>query len=132
MPYVSISFGVALIGVGVWGYTKSDLEGPAKYTALIPAAFGAVLVVCGAVGLVARLLKHAMHAAAAVGLIGLLLGAGRFIWGAVKSGIDFDKIGTQAIVAMMALCLVFVGLCVNSFIAARRRRAAREASGTQR
>jgi hypothetical protein len=27
------------------------------------------------------------------------------------------------------LCLVFVGLCIKSFIQARRRRAAREAGG---
>jgi uncharacterized membrane protein len=129
MPIVSIVFGVLLIGLGVWGYSTSDLEGNLKLTALIPAAVGTVLAICGAVALVERYLKHAMHVAATVGLIGLLLAAGRFVSKAVKDGVDLSKTAPQATLAMLALCLVFVGLCVNSFIQARRRRAAREAAG---
>lgn len=129
MPIVSIVFGGLLIALGVWGYSASELEGAVKLTALIPAAVGAILALCGAVALKESLLKHAMHAAAAVGLIGFLVAAGRFIPKAIRSGVDTSSVGTLATGGMMVLCLIFVGLCVNSFIQARRRRAAREASG---
>jgi glucose uptake protein GlcU len=131
MPIVSIVFGVLLVGLGAWGYSVSDLPSNVKWTALIPAAFGAILVVCGVIGMAERFLKHAMHAAAMVGLIGLLLAVGRFVSVAAnpEKGIDLSKPAQQATLAMMGLCLVFVGLCVNSFIQARKRRRAREAAG---
>ena len=47
-------------------------------TALIPSGVGLVLVVLGAVA-EGRLRKHAMHAAAAVGVLGFLFGAGWLI-----------------------------------------------------
>jgi uncharacterized membrane protein len=122
MPIVSIVFGLALIGLGVWGYATSELEGNLKYTALIPAAVGVILAVCGAVALVERFLKHAMHLAAVIGLIGLVVAAGRFISKAAKDGVDFHKTSTQAVLGMIGLCLVFLALCINSFIQARRRR----------
>jgi hypothetical protein len=123
MPIVSIIFGLLLIGLGVWGYTTSELEGNLKYTALIPAAVGAILALCGALALVERFLKHAMHTAALIGVIGLGVAAWRFVSKAVASGtVDLHKTSTQAVLGMMVLCLVFVALCVNSFIQARRRR----------
>lgn len=125
MPIVSIVFGVLLIALGGWAYSASELEGPAKLTALIPSAVGVLLAICGVVGLNEARLKHAMHAAAAIGLLGLLLAAGRFIPKAIRDGVDTSSVGAQAILGMMALCAVFVALCVNSFIQARRRRAAR-------
>jgi hypothetical protein len=132
MPLVSIVFGLLLVGLGVWGYTTSDLEGNVKLTALIPSAFGAVLVVCGLIGLAGRMLKHAMHAAALVGVIGLVLAAGRFISKVVKDGtIDLSKPAPQATLGMIVLCLLFVVLCINSFIQARRRRLNSPASGPQ-
>jgi hypothetical protein len=129
MPVVSIVFGVLLLGLGIWAFSVSELEGLLKATALIPALVGAILVVCGLLALKERLLKHAMHLAAAVGLVGFLLAAGRFIPKAIRVGIDTSNIATVATGGMMVLCAVFVGLCVNSFIQARRRRAARQASG---
>jgi hypothetical protein len=132
MPIVSVVFGLLLVGLGVWGYTTSTLEGNLKLTALIPAAFGAVLIVCGLVGMVGRMLKHAMHAAALVGVLGLLLAAGRFISKAAKDGtVDFSQPATQATLGMAVLCLVFVCLCINSFIQARRRRLNAPPSGPQ-
>src|SRR5262249_29782012 len=124
MPIVTLVFGGLLIAVGAWGYSTSDLEGPAKLTALIPAAVGLARAAWGALARRESRLKHAMHAAAAIGLIGLLLALGRFVPGAIRNGVDTSKVSTQAILAMLALCAVFVGLCVNSFIQARRRRAA--------
>lgn len=127
MPIVSIVFGALLIALGGWAFSVSELEGWRKATALIPAAVGALLAVCGLVGLNEARLKHAMHAAAAIGLIGFLMAAGRFVPKAIRDGVDTSHVGTVSTGAMMVLCAVFVGLCVNSFVQARRRRAAREA-----
>src|SRR5262245_32018642 len=129
MPVVSIVCGGLLIALGVWGYSASELEDWRKLTALLPAGFGAILALCGVVAFKESLLKHAMHVAAAVGLIGFLLAAGRFIPKAIREGIDTSNVGTIATGKMMLVCGVFVALCINSFIQARRRRAAREASG---
>jgi len=126
MPIVSIVFGLMLVGLGMWGYSASDLEGALKLTALIPSAFGVLLAVCGMVGMKESRLKHAMHAAAMVGLLGFLLAAGRFLPKVIREGLDTSKLASLATGGMMVLCGLFVLLCVNSFIQARRRRKARE------
>ena len=77
--------GMLLAILGVWGYLA-----PAEHrslTAFIPTAVGLVLVVLGAVATRwedAR--KHAMHAAAAVGLLGFLVAAGRFLYKLFSGG----------------------------------------------
>lgn len=124
MPIISIVMGALLVGLGVWGYTTSDLEGSVKITALIPAFVGGPLILCGLLALKESLLKHAMHAAAMFGLIGVLLAGGRIGQVAATKGLDWSKSSVQATAAMTALCVIFVALCVNSFIQARRRRAA--------
>jgi hypothetical protein len=109
-----------LIALGLWGKYGT---GTPSNTALIPAGFGVVLVVLGLLALKESLLKHAMHAAAAVGLLGLLAGGGRFVQKWVAEG----KVEGPASVStglMALICAAFVGLCVNSFLAARRRRRA--------
>ncbi len=134
MPYVSILCGALLIALSVDGYY--DIYGfvrphaLASPTSLIPAGFGTVLILCGLVALKESLLKHAMHAAAAVGLIGLLASGGMGLpkLPAYLAG-EAERPGAVRLqLAMAAVCLVFVLLCVGSFVAARRRRAAREAA----
>jgi len=97
-----------------------------KFTALLPAFFGAVLAVAGALALKESRRKHAMHAAAAVGLLGFLGSFGMVMkelvrvisdGGPLKRPVAF---GSQ--LAMAVLCAVFVFLCVRSFIAARKAR----------
>ncbi len=130
MSIVSIICGLLLVILGWDGYAgiiglirPADLHSP---TALIPAYFGAALILCGLVALKESLLKHAMHAAAMVGLIGFLAGAGM---GLPKlSKLLADQAERPAAVRlqlwMAGVCLVFVVLCVNSFVQARRRRRA--------
>jgi hypothetical protein len=131
MPVVTIIWGGLLIGLGLWGYLGT---GTTSVTALIPAFVGAPLAVCGALALKESLLKHAMHAAAMLGLLGTVGGIGNLIRVALdstKSLSDpktFHSVLSTAI--MTGLCAVFVGLCINSFIQARRRRAARAQEGT--
>jgi hypothetical protein len=129
MPLVSIVFGGLLIALGAWGYVTSESK---SVTALIPAMVGALLAVLGAIGLVERMLKHAMHAAAMIGLIGLVLAGGRLIMKLAQgAGFDLSDRKTLSMAGMVLLCAVFVGLCVNSFIQARRRRRAAAAAQSQ-
>ena len=112
MPVVTIVFGALLTALGVVSYTGAVAyfarQPYSSVTALIPAFFGAPLIVCGLLG-----------------LIGALAVAGKNIPAALSAGTDAlerpEAFRSQ--IAMAVLCAVFVALCVNSFIAARRRRA---------
>ena len=123
MPIVTIVYGLLLIVIGVGFYAGT---GQASVTALIPAFFGVPLVVCGVLARREHLLKHAMHAAAALGLLAFL--------GSLPGLVQFFVFIHGGAVArpnaaleqafMAVLSLVFVALCVRSFIEARRARAA--------
>ncbi len=124
MPVVSIVFGGLLIALGVWGKVST---GTASFTPLIPAVVGGLLAVLGLVALKESLLKHAMHGAAVVGLLGFLGGIANIIRVLAKGG-SLEGTPGLSTIAMTVLCAAFVALCVNSFIQARRRRKAREAA----
>lgn len=129
MPVVSVVFGLLLIAVGIWGYWGGALglwqplgfDAPERLsgTALIPAYLGAVLVVLGLLAFKESLLKHAMHGAAMIGLLGLLAAVSRILITGKVQGV-----GGTSLVAMALLCAIFIALCVNSFVQARRRRRA--------
>lgn len=124
MPVVSIVFGLLLSGLGAYFYLNAAPE-YRSFTALIPAFFGVPLILCGLVALKESMLKHAMHAAAVIGLVGFIGGVANLVRAAVGGAIlSMDNPKVQASAGMAVLCLIFVGLCVNSFIQARRRRAA--------
>jgi heme A synthase len=94
-------------------------------TALIPAAFGLLLVVFGAMARDEKKRKMAMHIAVVVGLLGFLgTVSGLASLPAVISGGPVER--PMAVVSksiMAILMLVYVALCVKSFINARRSRA---------
>jgi H+/Cl- antiporter ClcA len=95
-------------------------------TALIPAGFGAALLAC-AVLVLARedLRKHVMHLAAMIGLLGII---GGFV-PIIRSGeFDLSKPAIKNGLTMSLICAIFVGLCVKSFIDARKAREAKAAS----
>ncbi len=118
MPSTSIISGVLLILIGIMGYVFSIFDGNTSLTALIPAAFGLLLVIFG---LIAKskenLRKHLMHAAVLVGLLGFLIPTIRLISQANNIKISLAVL-SQA--AMAIVCLFFVILSVQSFINARR------------
>ncbi|MDQ2926347.1 MAG: hypothetical protein M3R43_12455 [Acidobacteriota bacterium] len=125
MAKLTIVFGVLLLVLGAAGFLLTGREHP---TALIPAAFGLVLFVCGFFANTEDSKRRMlwMHIAVSVGLIGFL-GSGamvvmKYIWAHGEPFINPAAVEAQA--AMCVLCAIFVGLCVRSFIAARRGRAA--------
>ncbi|VTR91533.1 Uncharacterized protein OS=Chloracidobacterium thermophilum (strain B) GN=Cabther_B0647 PE=4 SV=1 [Gemmata massiliana] len=129
MAWPTLICGALLVLVGIVGYGTSEVQ-PPPVTALIPAFFGAALIVCGALAFNDKFRKHVMHLAAMVGLLGALGGFMPLIRQISKTG-EFDPTKKSAIAGelMIVVCVVFVGLCVNSFIQARKVRKAKEASG---
>ena len=119
MAKITIGIGCVLIALGVGSYFGT---GRASVTALIPAFFGLPLALLGVAAVKERLRKHAMHAAAVIGLLGLV-GASRGFASlpALLSGGEVERpVAVYVQIAMTLVCLVFVVLCVGSFIKARR------------
>ena len=125
MAKLTVLFGVLLIAVGLAGFLATGHTHP---TALIPAGFGLLLILFGALANTEDSKKRMlwMHIAVTVGLLGFL--------GTVPAAIDVVRlangvafphpIAVEEKAAMSLLCLLFVAFCVRSFIAARRTRVA--------
>jgi O-antigen/teichoic acid export membrane protein len=117
----TIGFGAALILVGIIGYFGTETS---SLTALIPAGFGIVLTILGAIGRNENMRKHAMHGAAVVGLLGFLGSASGILSVlAMLRGETVERPEAAVARTVMALiCLAFVALTVKSFVGARRAR----------
>ena len=122
MPTTSIIFGTLLVLVGIIGYAYGAMNSEyASKTALIPAAFGLVLVLLGFVSQKKEnLRKHLMHAAILVALLGFIATAARLV--PRLSGITFTAAEISQI-ATALICLIFVILAIKSFADARRNKA---------
>jgi peptidoglycan/LPS O-acetylase OafA/YrhL len=124
---VTVLIGALLIILGLAAYFGMQEPGARSMTALIPAFFGLPLLVLGLVAAARpQTRKHTMHAAAALGTLGLL----GTVPGVIKAiqwvgGTPPQRpAAVQVQVVMFVLCAIFVGLCVRSFIAARKARQA--------
>jgi uncharacterized membrane protein len=132
MAWPTLICGALLVLDGIVGYGTAtpNEEGKISPTALIPAFFGATLVLCGALAFNDKLRKHVMHLAAMVGLVGAIGGFMPLVRQYSKTGdLDLTKPSAVAGELMILVCVVFVGMCVNSFIQAKKARKAREAAG---
>lgn len=118
MPSIAILFGTLLIAEGVGFYLGTGRQ---SLTALIPAGFGAAILLLGLIALRDSLRRHAMHLAAALGLLGVLAPIVRM----AQAGLSWT-VATASQVIMLALCGGFVALCAKSFVDARRRQAERQ------
>ena len=114
MPLITRVSGTLLILTGLIGYI---VTGTSSLTAFIPAVFGLMLVLLGIWANTEKTRKHAMHAAAAVGLISLIVGLGSLV---LSSLYPRSLASVLAQVAMITIAAAFLGLCVRSFINARR------------
>jgi len=130
MAKPAIVIALLLIGLGLFGYsqaTEKEDTGKKSMTSMIPAFFGAPILVCGVLALDPKKRKHAMHGAATVGLLGFL-GAASMAPKAYSAG-GFSSLKFQVQGGMAVLCLIFVVMCIRSFIAARKEMQAEEAKG---
>jgi hypothetical protein len=122
MAPFAILFGATFIVLGLVGYFAPGTLGEydkVSMTALIPAWIGGVLLICGLIVLAKPgLRKHAMHVAALAGMIGF---AGGFM-PLFRSEFNFNKASAVSGLLMIVLSLMFVGLCMKSFIDARKAR----------
>ncbi len=118
MPTTAIAFGILLVLIGGIGYAYGLTTGGGSFTALIPAAFGAVIALLGfAAQRNEGLRKHLMHGAVVIALLGFLATAGRLV---MKMSEITMTAAYLSQIATAVVCLAFIILAVKSFAAARR------------
>ena len=122
MAKVTLVFAALLIALGLVGYLGTGSMHP---TALIPAWFGLAL---GLFGLLAmspsesrrKLFMHVNVTIGLVGFIGAVIVAIQGYAHETSAGMAPDMIALASKLTMAGLLLIYVVLCVRSFIAARR------------
>ena len=158
MQHATIGLAIFLLGLGAVGYMGggSDSKKTAKndaastdavdgkegsetkpkskssVTALIPAIAGVLFLGIGILGYKPGMRKHAMHAAVGLALLCGLACLGRVGMkiGPIMSGSDeVNMRATLFVLLMMIACFIYVGMGVQSFIAARKARLAAESTG---
>jgi hypothetical protein len=122
MAKVTLVFAVLLIALGLAGFLGTGSVHP---TALIPAWIGLALGVFGwlAISPSESRRKLFMHVNVTIGLLGFLGGAVEAVRGylhAASAGLPPDLIALASKLTLAGLLLLYVILCVRSFIAARR------------
>ena len=122
MPKITLVFSLALIAIGAIFYliTKAG-------TAMIPGIFGVLLLVCALIAFKGEdIRKHAMHGAALIATLGVLLGIFGMYMAISRMEGGFStwigSLGSLAQVLMVVTLGAYVALCVKSFRDARRNR----------
>jgi len=121
---VTVVFAILLIALGLLGYFGTGAQ---HATALIPTWFGAALGMCGLLAMSPDegRRKLFMHINVTLGLLGFIAVGIESIRGYIAAnhaGKQPDMIALASKLTMTGLLLVYVILCVRSFIAARRSR----------
>lgn len=122
MAKVTLVFAVLLVVLGLAGYLGTGSLHP---TALIPAWIGLALGLGGflAISPNERRRKLFMHLNVTIALLGFIGSTVEAIRGYVHAsslGLPPDEIALASKVTLAGLLLIYVILCVRSFIAARR------------
>jgi hypothetical protein len=121
MAKVTLVFAALLMALGLVGYLGSGSQHP---TALIPMWFGFALGMFGALAISPseRRRKIFMHVNVTIGLLGFIGGLVEGIrgWGKPTPGAYLISAETAKL-WMACLMLIYVLLCVRSFINARRQ-----------
>ncbi len=117
MAKVTLLFAVLLIALGLVGFLGTGSEHP---TALIPTWFGVAL---GVFGLLAMSPKEGrrklfMHVSVTIGLVGFLGTVAEILRSLLSKEVDATALAAKT--ALAWLLLIYVILCVRSFLAARR------------
>lgn len=124
MARLTIVVGVILIALGVAVFIATGKHAP---TALIPAFFGIVLGILGEIATTdnARRRMLFMHIAVTVGVVGVIFPGWRGVGDLItqmRGQVVLRPVAMKEELAMAAICLVYVILCVRSFISARKNR----------
>lgn len=123
MAKLTLFFAVVLIALGLIGFIGTGSTHP---TALIPAALGVLLGIFGALAVSPnesrrKLFMHINVTLGLLGFLGTLMGLVQ--WFQMLAGATVkNPPATESKAAMALICLIYVALCVRSFIAARRAR----------
>ncbi len=117
---LALGIGSLLVLTGLGGFAAYG-----NPTALTPLGCCVVLGACGLVARNEKLRRHAMHAAAAVALLGFVPSVSGLL--GIPGLLAGEAARPAAVVlrsVMALLCLVFLVAAVRSFVAARRSRTA--------
>jgi len=122
MAKVTLVFALLLVALGLAGYLGTGSQHP---TALIPTWIGLVLGLFGflAISPSEGRRKLFMHINVTIGLLGFIGSAVEIIRSSL-SGKPLDSIAMASKYTLAGLLLLYVVLCVRSFIATRRGRLA--------
>jgi hypothetical protein len=126
-PTIIIGFLLVLVGVGGYCAGHPDpVSQHVSYTALIPAAIGVILALLGAISLNDGARKHAMHVAAMVGLLSIVAVAMRLppTFTELQQSSPAAPLKLASMLVTLLLCVIFLVMCIRSFIQARRNRLA--------
>ena len=124
MAKTTIIFAVLLIILGLVGFIYT---GSIHYTALIPMWFGIAMGIGGFLAISPsesrrKLFMHINVTIGLVGLLGALIEALRGYGAARSAGLEPDYIALASKLTMAGLLLIYVNMCIKSFIEARRAR----------
>jgi phosphoglycerol transferase MdoB-like AlkP superfamily enzyme len=121
MANLSIIYGIIFILMGLISYFGISSE---SITALIPAFFGIPMLILGWLGLNEKYLKHTMHGAAVLMLLGFFGTIGGLIkFFKLLGGVQPERPAAVIVQAIMALmCILFLVFAVKSFIDARKNK----------
>ena len=123
MARITLLIGAVLIAIGMIGYFGTESK---SVTALIPSFFGFALCLFGAVALRDNWRAFGMHAAIGVSTLGMLGGLFRGIPQLIGYFSGDEEVNPRAmtfVLMMTVACIAHVGLCVQSFIQARKNAA---------
>jgi hypothetical protein len=121
---LTIFFGILIAAVSLGFYFAIN---PHETAALHPAGIGLLLILCGTLANTENPKRRMlwMHIAVTLGLISLLTTGIRAIISLAKgTALTINPAGFEERVTIALISLVYVILCVRSFIAARRARTA--------
>jgi uncharacterized membrane protein len=116
MPKISVVFGILLSVLGLYGYFGM---GMVSVSALIPLFIGVPIIILGVLAFDEQKIKHSMHAASVLILLGLIGSLYRLAHKVLLGNIDESSI---ILILMSAICIIFLILAINSFIEARKVR----------
>ncbi|MCZ2340540.1 MAG: hypothetical protein LC104_01930 [Bacteroidales bacterium] len=130
MPTLSVMCGIVLSALGLVAYLAPEALGvgkdggppkPMSPTSLTPVVLGGLLFLAGLVSILKDgMRKHMMHMAAAVSLLGSVGG----LVPVILRNFHFPEVAVKVGLTMCLVSAFFLALAVNSFIQARKARAA--------